>query len=95
MPISRGSKTTAARAPASERSRHIRNDAIREDAIALVARIRIALPFRPACAADLRAVGHALARLRAAGLREDDDAVAQLRDFEQTLEILVPPPQRD
>ena len=71
------------------RSRHIRNDAIQ-----LVARIRIALPFRAATNADLRAVGEAIARLRASGCAPNDEVMGELENFEALLEILVPPSER-
>jgi len=60
----------------------------------LASRIRIALPYRPATGADLAAVAAALAGLRAEGLPDDDEAVEELHNLEQTLEILVPPAQR-
>jgi len=71
-----------------------RSHLIRSAAILLASRIRIALPYRPATSADLTAVAAALADLSAEGLPNDDDAVEELRQLEQTLEILVPPAQR-
>ena len=67
---------------------------IRNDAIALVARIRIALPYRAATNADLRAIGEAIARLRASGCSPDDEVLEELENFEALLDILVPPSQR-
>lgn len=64
-------------------------DALREAAIRLAARIRIALPYRPASPRDIAAIDAALAPLRASGLPDDDDAVEELRHLRETLEILT------
>ncbi|GAC1307783.1 MAG: hypothetical protein NVS2B3_18660 [Vulcanimicrobiaceae bacterium] len=63
--------------------------ALREAAIRLASRIRIALPYRRASPADLGAVATHLDGLRAAGLTEGDDAVTELRGLRETLEILT------
>lgn len=62
---------------------------LRESAIRLASRIRIALPYRPASLGDLAAIDAALGPLRTAGLPEDDDAVEELRNLRETLEILT------
>jgi hypothetical protein len=72
-----------------ERSLDIRNEAIQ-----LIARIRIALPYRAATNADLRAIGETIARLRATGCEPGDEVLTELENFESLLEILVPPSER-
>lgn len=64
-------------------------DALREAAIMLAARIRIALPYRRAASSDLLAIDVELERLRAAGVRADDAAVSELANLRDTLEILT------
>lgn len=75
--------------PIPGRSHHIRNEAIQ-----LVARIRIALPYRAATDADVRAVDAAIARLRANGCPATDEVMEELENFAALLEILVPPSER-
>ncbi len=72
-----------------ERSLHIRSEAIQQ-----IARIRIALPYRPASQADLQAIGETIARLRATGVLPDDEVMTELENFQSLLEILVPPIER-
>ena len=66
-----------------------RIDARRLAAITLASRIRIALPYRRATAADLDAVDAALGELRAAAVPEDDDVFTELANLRDTLEILA------
>ncbi len=63
--------------------------ALRNEAITLASRIRIALPYRRATAADLAAAEAELLRLRNAGVAEDDDALVELTNLRDTLAILT------
>ena len=64
-------------------------DALREAAIMLASRIRIALPYRPAARGDIAAVDRELERLHAAGLGTGDAAVEELANLRETLLILA------
>lgn len=66
-------------------------DALRDAAITLASRIRIALPYRRAANSDLAAIETQLALLRGAGLPEDDAAIVELSGLRETLEILTLP----
>jgi 3-hydroxyacyl-CoA dehydrogenase len=63
-------------------------NALRERAMTLASRIRIALPFRRVTASDLDEVRAMRARIAATGAAADDEVLAELTNLGETLDIL-------